>query len=96
MPAVALPRPHVMPFVWNFLNTAAQPQPQGIEGKRLNTKAAEVLRQWGERAEFLIATIDESDVLPYAAVPPNRTFYAKTRYVFIGEGEPLPFDLEDE
>jgi hypothetical protein len=26
----------------------------------------------------------------------HRTFYVKTRYVFRGKGEPMPFELDDE
>jgi hypothetical protein len=40
---------------------------------------------------------DEPAIQPpaYAPVPPTRTFYVKTRYVFCGKGEPTPFELDE-
>lgn len=79
-----------------------RPEPQGEAGKGLVRNAQEVCRQWIERAEILNASIGlvitgaDSATLPYYSVPQTRTFYVKTRYVFLGKGKPMPFELEDE
>ena len=36
------------------------------------------------------------DDYSYVSVPPNRTFYVRTRYVYAGKGMPRPFDLDDD
>ncbi len=38
----------------------------------------------------------EAGDFSYQHVPPNRVFYVKTRYVYVGKGLPRPFDLGDE
>ena len=48
-----------------------------------------------ERTEILMASLAEDDD-SYVSVPANRMFYVKTRYVYVGKGAPLPFDLDDE
>lgn len=79
-----------------------RPDPQGEAGKGLRRKAQAMSRQWAERAEILnassglVTTGGDSGTLPYYSVPPNRVFYVKTRYVFLGKGEPMPFELDDE
>ena len=35
------------------------------------------------------------DDFTYSSMPPNYVFYVKTRYVFLGKGEPMPFELDD-
>jgi hypothetical protein len=87
------------------VDTESSQQPQGPEGRQLHLKADEAFRHWGERAEFIIATIDlfiaggdedDDEELSYVSVPPKRTIYVRTRYVFRGKGKPRPFELEDE
>ena len=97
MPAVAeYPRPAAA-FVWSVLETASPLESRGPEGLQLRRTACEALQQWNERARVLVATTD-NDVEPvgYVSVPPNRTFYVKTRYVYLGQGEPWPFVLDEE
>lgn len=31
----------------------------------------------------------------HSPVPPNRVFYVKTRYVFLGKGDPIPWIGEE-
>lgn len=75
---------------------------QGEAGRALILNAEKVYRQWAERVEVLNASIGlviagaDSGTVPYDSVPPNRTFCVKTRYVFLGNGEPMPFELDDE
>jgi len=68
---------------------------QGTEGRQLFEKAEEVSRQWGERAEVLLMLRQEADAFSYEHVPANRTFYVKTRYVYVGKGLPEPIDLDE-
>jgi len=83
--------------VWSVLETESSFETQGSEGLHLHWQAREAALRWNERAEFLIAARDEDDdPMPYVSVPPNRTFYVKTRFVYLGKGKPSPFDLEDE
>ena len=96
MPAIAEYIKPTNAFVWNVFETESILQPQGSEGKQLSRKADEAFQHWTERAEVLIAVIDVADAVSYVSVPPNRTMYVKTRYVFAGSGEVLPFELEDE
>ncbi len=89
-------------FIPAGFGSEVRPKPQGKTGLGLLGKADEVCRQWVERAEILNASIrfvttgGDSGTLPYYSVPPTRTFYVKTRYVFLGKGKPTPFELEDE
>lgn len=69
---------------------------QGIEGSKVYAKAEEIFRHWNERAEVLLMFREEADDFSYEHVPPNRVFYVKTRYVYLGKGLPRPFDLDDE
>jgi hypothetical protein len=32
----------------------------------------------------------------YISVPPNRTFFVQTRYIYTGKGEPLPLELDED
>ncbi len=73
-----------------------RPEPQGEAGKVLLRNAEAVYIQWVERAEVLIATTEDNDAFTYSSMPPNRVFHVKTRYVFLGKGEPMPFELDDE
>ncbi len=102
MPAVAtclsVPTFHI-PAGWG---SEFRPEPQGDAGKTLVRNAQEVRRHWVERAEMLNASIalvvdaDDGATVSYESVPPNRVFYMKTRYVFLGKGEPTPFELDEE
>lgn len=65
------------------------------EGKS-RRKPKSVYRHWNERAEVLVMRREEADEFSYEHVPPNRMFYVKTRYVYVGKGFPQPFDLDDE
>ena len=71
-------------------------EPQGEAGKVLIRNAEVVYLQWVERAEVLIATAEDNDAFTYSSMPPNRVFHVTTRYVFLGKGEPMPFELDDE
>jgi len=95
MPAIAEYSGPSSAVVWEVPETEWSLQPQGDEGRQLFRKANESLQHWGERTAVLINTID-ADNVAYVSAPPNRTIYVKTRYVFAGKGEPLPFELEDE
>lgn len=102
MPAVAT-CPSVPTFhIQAGFGSEFRPEPQGETGKVLIRNAQEVRRHWGDRAEILNASIalviagDDGETVPYESVPPNRVFYIKTRYVFLGKGEPTPFELDDE
>ncbi len=72
------------------------PEPQGEVGKVLIRNAEEVYQHWVARAEVLIAATEDNDAFMYSSMPPNRVFHVKTRYVFLGKGEPIPFELDDE
>jgi hypothetical protein len=72
------------------------PRAQGIEGKQISAKAEEVFRHWSERAEMLVMRNADAADFSYEQVPPKRTFYVMTRYVYVGKGRPQPFDLDDE
>lgn len=96
MPAIAPTEP--VAFVpYSYANRCVDaPQAQGSEGKKVFAKAEEVYRHWSERAEVLVMRREEADELSYASAPPNRTFYVKTRYVYVGKGLPRPFGLDEE
>ena len=96
MPAVAEYASPANAFVCRIFDTESSLQPQGSEGKQLHRKADEALRHWIERAEVLIAEPDDAEAVSYFSIPPNRTFFVRTRYVYAGKGEPLPFVLDDE
>ena len=68
----------------------------GHEAFRLAEITKEVYYHSIERAEALDVVSDDGDMFMYSSVPPNRVFYVKTRYIFAGKGEPLPFELDDE
>jgi chromatin segregation and condensation protein Rec8/ScpA/Scc1 (kleisin family) len=72
------------------------PYAQGIEGRQLSKKAEEVDRQWRERAEVFLMPRSEADESSYEHVPASQVFYVKTRYVYLGQGRPRPFDLDGE
>jgi hypothetical protein len=72
------------------------PYAQGIEGRKISAKAEEVYRHWRERVEVLLMPRQETDEFSYEHVPPNRMFYIKTRYVYVGKGLPQPLDLDEE
>ncbi len=96
MPAVA-----ACPSVPSFIFLAGfglegRPEPQGEAGRWLLRNAKEVYRQWNEPAEVLIATMEDNDAFTYLSMPPNRVYHVKTRYVFLGKGEPMPFELDNE
>ena len=97
MPAVAEYARPSSAFVCRIVDTESSQQPQGSEGRQLHRKADEAIRQWFEqRAEVLIAEPDDEGVVSYVSVPPNRTFFVRTRYTYAGKGKPLPFELDDE
>lgn len=99
MPAIAMlpPTEPVARVSYFYANPWADaPQAQGIEGRKVFAKAEEVYRHWSERTEVLLMPREEADKFSYEHVPPNRVFYVKTRYVYLGKGLPRPFDLDDE
>lgn len=105
MPAVAEYARPISASVRPDLDTESTLQPQGSEGRQLHRKADEASRHWGERAEVLVAATQlfisgcdeaKSEQTSYVAVPPNRTFFVRTRYIYAGRGEPLPFELDVE
>ena len=104
MPAVAEYARPASTFVRRIVDTESALQPPGLEERQLHRKADEALEHWVARAEILIGTADlfiegsgdEDDSFPYVPIPPNRTFYVKTKYVFVGKGTPLPFDWDDD
>lgn len=73
-----------------------RPDPAGKTGRVLIRNADVVCRHWVERAEALVATTEDNEPSTYSPMPPNRVFHVKTRYVFLGKGEPMPFELDDE
>lgn len=81
-----------------YLNIPASDAPfaQGSEGRKVLERAEEVARHWHQRAEVLLMPRKEAGDFSYQHVPPNRVFYVKTRYVYVGKGLPRPFDLDDE
>jgi hypothetical protein len=92
-------------YFWNPGALQEHAQPQGAEGRQISQKAEEALRQWENRAENLMGSTDlfiagcdedDNDEWTYVSVPPKRTFYVRTQYVFRGKGKPMPFELEDE
>lgn len=96
MPAVAT-CPSVPTFrIPGGFGSESRSEPQGQAGKVLIRNAEAVYLQWVERAEVLIATMEDNDTFTYLSMPPNRVFHVKTRYVFLGKGEPMPFELDDE
>lgn len=96
MPAVAEYARPTSQSEWPFVATESSLQPQGPEGQQLRRKVDEAIQHWAERAEFLLGLADEGDFVAYVSVPPNRTFYVATRYIYEGRGEPLPFVLDRE
>lgn len=108
MPTVAECAESTSAFVYRIDDPEWSLQPQGSEGRQLHRKAGEAFQHWGERAEILIAGClhdlghypimqeDDDELFKNTAVPPKRTFYVKTRYVFLGRGEPLPMVLEED
>lgn len=96
MPAVAEYAGSMSAFEWRIVDTESSLQPQGPEGQQLHRKADEAIQHWAERAEVLIAEPDDAVVVSYLSVPPNRTFLVRTRYIYAGKGEPMPFQLDDE
>lgn len=96
MPTLALP-PQPVPAIvapFEFWRDARQ-QAQGDTGRCLRARAELAFEHWRQRAENLIA-VSDSDEFSYVSVPPKRTFSVKTRYVFRGRGEPLPFRLDEQ
>jgi len=96
MPAVAEYARPTSGFVFRIVDTESSLQPQGSEGRQLQRKANEAIQHWDNRAEVLIAEPDDAVAVSYVAVPPNRTFLVRTRYIYSGKGEPLPFELDDD
>ncbi len=96
MPAVAEYARPASAFVCRIVDTESSLQPQGLEGRQLHRKADEAIQHWVERAEVLIAEPDDEAIVSYVSVPPNRTFFVRTRYIDAGKGEPLPYELGDE
>lgn len=99
MPAVAVlsPSPSAVPVPWIDRNRWADaPRAQGSEGKQVFLKAEEVYRHWTERAEVLILRNEETHELFCKHMPPNRTFFVKTRYVYKGIGQPQPLYVDEE
>jgi hypothetical protein len=97
MPAIAmspLTEPVVPVSCFYAGRWADAPHAQGAEGRKVSEKAEEVYRHWSERAEVLLMPREEADEFS-TQVPPNRVFYVKTRYVYVGKGLPRPFDLDD-
>lgn len=83
-------------FVYQMNDAEWSRLSQGPEGRQLNSRANEFFRHWGERAEVLIAEQHDEGIVTYVSVPPKRTFYVRTHYVFRGKAKPSPFPLEDE
>jgi len=98
MPAIAPPPTPGVAFVWEFPSAfwASCSLAQGAEGKRIYEAAEEARLHYSERAEMLVGEIAEECDLSLAAVPPNRVFYVKTRYIRAGKGKPQYFDLSDD
>ena len=99
MPAIAAlpPTQPVAPVSYFYANRWRDaPYAQGIEGRKVSAREEEVYRHWSERTEALLMPREGTDELSYEHVPPNRVFYVKTRYVYVGKGLPKPFDLDDE
>lgn len=96
MPAIAEYVTPTSAYELQLIDTESSLQPQGPEGQQLHRKADEAIQHWGERAEVLIAEADDEGIVSYVSVPPTRTFFVRTRYIYEGEGEPLPFELDDE
>ena len=91
------------PIIPLGFGSEGSPEPQGEAGRLLLSNAQDVLCRWTEElAEKLNASIGfviagaHLGTMPYGSVPATRTFYVKTRYVFLGEGDPMPFELDDE
>jgi hypothetical protein len=70
--------------------------PQGFEGRQVQRNAELAIQHWSERAEVLLTESEDEEQFAHIAVPPNRIFFVPTRYVFAGQGLPLPLDLDDE
>ncbi|MFO0838022.1 MAG: hypothetical protein U1D55_05800 [Phycisphaerae bacterium] len=70
-------------------------QAQGETGRKLRARAEEAFEHWTRRTEILVRA-DDADEFSYVSVPPNRTFWVKTRYVFRGKGKPLPIRVDEE
>ena len=96
MPAVATcPSVPTFRIPWG-LGSESHSEPQWQAGKVLIRNVKAVYVQWFERAEVLLATMEDNDAFTYLSMAPNRVFHVKTRYVFLGKGEPMPFELDDE
>lgn len=109
MPHIAELPPTQAPALVSYFHANRRgdaPDAQGIEGRKVFAKTEAVYRHWTDRAEVLVTRREEADAFSaawttfaertYERVPPNRMFYVKTRYVYLGKGLPHPFDLDDE
>lgn len=71
-------------------------QSTGDEAHQLSVMEDEMFLHWSQRVEILVPAPEKLDDNSYVSVPPNRVSYVKTRYIYMGKGTPLPFELDDE
>lgn len=96
MPSLAPTQPAEPVSYFDAHQWGEAPHAQGIEGKKVSERAGEAFRHWSERAEVLLMRRKDMEEVSYEHVPPNRVFYVKTRYVYVGKGLPGSFHLDDE
>lgn len=108
MPALAeFPKP-TSAFEYRSNGAEWSLQSEGPEGRQLRREYGEAIQHWIEPAEISMASRMQDprrypskkeyddEFLSNTAVPPKQTFYVKTRYVFLGRGNPLSFVLDDD
>ncbi len=85
-----MPEPHRCPICCGE-GTIAKPNPLGHTVPRFplpDTCHACAGKGFVWEPDYLVGELD------YQPVPPGRTFFVKTRYAFMGKGEPAPYDLD--
>lgn len=97
MPTIALPPQPTYSIVCNGAERAlAESYSYGDEASQLSVLADEMCSHWSQRVEILVPALEVLNGDSYVSVPPNRVSFVKTRYVYLGKGTPMPFDLSDE
>ena len=69
---------------------------QGAAGHLLQSQFEEVLKHWYEPAERTPQTNGGTDEdITYDPVPPKRIYTVRVKHRTVGQGQPLPYSLEE-
>jgi hypothetical protein len=97
MPTLSIPQPrHYLLDLPLTSDSMSRPPLYGSAGQELIRSEAKIREYWNKSCEQIHILREAHEAFRYQAMPPKKTFMVPIRYYLRGQGEPLPYQIDDK